>query len=185
MEILNNFNTSVEKALTEIDPQWRELPGLIVCGSHAPKNTEETILKIQHARITNLPFLGICMGFQLMAIEYARNEAGLLDANTQEVDHKTTVPIICKMPQLRVGMMEAAWDSHLTKESFWHNYEFNTNYLRWFKRDWDIEEAEGVVTFMKLRKNFVGCQFHPEYESRIGKPHLLLKQHLDECKLAM
>jgi len=104
MEILNDFNTSVEKALDEIDPEWREYDGLIVCGTHSTPDIKFIISRIEMARETGRPFLGICHGHQLAAQEYAKNVLG------QSADD-----ILIKLPQLKVGLHDG--------ETYWNNYE--------------------------------------------------------------
>ena len=59
MNLLNDFSTSVKKALDEIDPQWEKYEGLIICGTHTPKDWETQIGFIRMARESNIPFLGI------------------------------------------------------------------------------------------------------------------------------
>src|SRR3990167_10043699 len=139
MQILNNFKTSVEKALTEIDPKWKDYRGLIICGTHTPQNTEEMIEKIKVARETKLPFLGICFGHQICAIEYARNVLGIKDATSEEFG-KGTFVVKKRMEGLKVGLIDG--------ESWWNNYEVDLP--NWVKPD-----------------HFFTTQSHPEYQSSI------------------
>src|SRR3990167_9708540 len=76
--------TTLKKALDEIDPHWREYGGLIVPGSHEPYLVEEKIERIRNAREKGIPFLGICFGHQLAAIEYAKHVLEILDATSEE-----------------------------------------------------------------------------------------------------
>jgi len=112
MEILNTFNTSVEKALSEIDSKWQTYDGLIICGTHSPSNTEFMIDRIAEARKTGRPFLGICAGHQLAAIEWARAN-GTPDATSEEFGEGTFV--VKKLPELNVGLKDG--------ETYWNNYE--------------------------------------------------------------
>lgn len=153
MKILNHFNTTVEKALTEIDPKWREYNGLIICGTHSPEGVEAMIDEIRVARETKTPFLGICFGHQLCAIEYARNVLGIKDATSEEFGQGTFV--VKKRPEgLKVGLHDG--------ETYWNNYE--------------------VVIDFEKPDYFITCQYHPEYQSSVDKPHILLKQFLNICK---
>src|SRR3990167_10728252 len=154
MQELNNFTTSVEKALTEIDPKWKDYRGLIICGTHTPQNTEEMIEKIKVARETKLPFLGICFGHQICAIEYARNVLGIKDATSEEFGKGTFV--VKKLPELNVGLKNG--------ESYWNNYEVAI--------EWEKPE------------HFTTCQFHPEYQSSKENPHPILVKFLELCKHA-
>lgn len=149
------FFTNVERALAEIDPKWRDYDGLIICGSHTPQSVEEKIAKIKHARETGRPYLGICFGYQLQAIEYARNVLGIEDATSEEFGKGTFV--VKKRPQIKVGLHDG--------ESYWNNFE--------------------VQIAVETPPYFFTTQFHPEYESRIDKPHPLLTNFLQYAKLAM
>lgn len=153
MVILNDFTTSVEKALSEIDKNWKSYNGLVICGTHTPHNTEEMIEQIRHARENNIPFLGICFGHQLCAIEHARNVLGIKDATSEEFGIGTFV--VKKLPQLKVGLIDG--------ESYWNNYE-----VIW--KDWNKPD------------NFITCQYHPEYQSSKDKPHKLLVDFINKCK---
>lgn len=179
----SDFYTSVLKALKEIDPRFEDYIGLIITGSHSPAHVEDNLRKIEWARKNNIPTLGICMGMQLMAIEYARS-IGMVEANSMEIDPETSTPIIKKMPTLRVGIKEVIWGGGRRMESHWHNYCFNRDYIDPFLSDWIISFTEDVVEVMELRRHpfFVGIQFHPEYQSSKSNPHPLLKQFIKACK---
>ena len=174
MEILNDFDVSVRKAFSEIDPEWELYDGLVVAGTHNPHDVSNTLEKIRLARETSRPFLGICMGLQLMVIEYARNVLGIKDATSEELGAGTHV--VVKMPELRVGIFPV--DNR--QESHWHNYKVNNDY---------IEKFEGYAVTMTgdvleelCNRNMVGIQYHPEYQSSKDKPHRLLKLFIEQCK---
>jgi CTP synthase (UTP-ammonia lyase) len=155
MVILGPFDTTVKKALTEIDANWPNYPGLVVCGSHTPYEPEKLIARIEEARVSGTPFLGICYGHQLAAIEFARNVLGIEDATSEEWGTGTFV--VQKRPELNVGLHNG--------ETYWNNYEVRK----------DIEEL-----WVKP-DNFITVQFHPEYQSSVDKPHPILKQFLQIC----
>lgn len=185
MELIKNvsdFYTSVEKALHEIDENWLNYKGLIVVGSHFPSSVEEKLQKIKEAREQNIPFLGICFGMQLMAIEFARNVLNMEKANSEEID--ANADLIYKLPELRVGIKPVTWSGGQTYESHWHNYAFNQKYHEVFSNYFDISYTENVAEIIKLRSHpfFTGVQFHPEYQSSKDKPHLLLSQFLEICR---
>jgi CTP synthase (UTP-ammonia lyase) len=152
MLILGDFTSSVQRAFDEIDPNWRTYDGLIICGTHTPSGTEVLIGKIKEARDTKRPFLGICFGHQLAAIEYARTVKGIANATSEEFGQGTFV--VKKRDTLKVGLHDG--------ESYWNNYEVA---IEWEKPDW-----------------FITCQFHPEYTSSIDHPHPLLIQFLNLCR---
>lgn len=187
MEIIKSeqdFYTSVEKALDEIDQKWRDYDGTIVCGSHTPSDFESKLKSIRKAREKGTPFLGICFGMQLAAIEYLRNVCDIPLATSEEIDNESPFQVITKLPKLRVGMysVDSWWATQ--GESHWHNFSLNTNYSNYFKSDWDISYTDSVAEIMRLKTHpfFVGVQFHPEYQSSKDKPHPLLVQFIDICR---
>lgn len=156
MRVLSEFDTSVRKALSEIDKDWEKYPGLIICGTHSPKNVEEQIQAIKETREKGLPFLGICHGHQLAAVEYARNVLGIQDACSEEWGNGTFVVI--KLNELKVGLFGG--------ESYWNHYEVK----------------DGFDDLWEKKDNFISCQYHPEYQSSEERPHLLLKSFIEYAK---
>ena len=142
------FTTTLRKALDDIDPQWETYKGLIVSGSHTPHMVEEKLAAIKQAREEGYPFLGICFGYQLATIEYARNVMNIKDATSEEFGEGTFV--VKKREGLKVGQKNG--------ESWWSNYEVAIN--------WDPP------------KNFYVTPFHPEYQSSPERPHPLLLHFL-------
>lgn len=153
MEIIGDFQTSVIRALEEIDPNWDSRDGLIVCGTHSPTHSEEKINEyleeIRQCREEGRAFLGICYGHQMASIEYARNVLGIKDATSEEFGDGTFV--VKKRPALNVGLRDG--------ESYWNNYEVD-------------------LPGWKQPKNFFTTQSHPEYQSMKDKPHPLLVKFL-------
>ncbi len=158
MKIVNDFSTSVQKALDEIDPNWRGYEGLIVCGTHSPKDWEVQLSYIKMAREMNFPFLGICFGHQLAAIEYARNCLGISNAMSEEFRFHGTFVVKKRQEGLKVGLHDG--------ESYWNNYEV----------------SEGLTKQWIKPPNFFTTQAHPEYQSSIDKPHKLLVDFLSYAK---
>lgn len=141
MQVLNDFDTSVSRALDEIQKGWRNLPGLIICGTHTPHDTDYMLDRIEEVRASGLPFLGICFGHQLAAIEYARDVLGIADATSEEIGPGTWV--VKKRPEKRVGVYEG--------ESWWSYFE--------------------VVIDWQKPKNFFTSPYHPEYQSWKKQKH--------------
>ena len=177
MEILNDFTISVEKALTEIDSGWRSYNGLIVCGTHDPKNTDKIIKQIKNARENNIPFLGICMGFQLMLIEWMRS-VGF------EIDPNATPKVISNLPNVRVGIRDVYWRGKESKESHWHNFAFARKHAGHFEKEWELSFTDGILEIAKLHCNLFhfGVQYHPEYQSSESNPHWIFKEFLSICR---
>ena len=156
MEILGDFTTTMRKALSEIEPNYLKYKGLVICGSHSPviEEIKVLLLKIKLARESDVPFLGICYGHQLAAIEYARNVLGIADATSEEFGKGTF--IVKKRSDLKVGLHEG--------ETYWSNYDVDPDF-NWSKSP-----------------NFITVPFHPEYQSSKLKPHPILKEFIQLCK---
>ena len=182
MDISTNetdFYTSVLKSLNEIDQNFRNYKGLIVVGSHTPLNVEDKMVELKNARENNIPTLGICMGMQLMAIEYARNVMDVPTATSEEISNDGVL-VVRRLPKLRVGIYPVTWEGETKQESHWHNYAIRTDYL---KDNFDISHTEDIPEVIKLKDHlfYVGVQFHPEYQSSREKPHPLLKEFVKVC----
>ena len=158
MEILGEFQTSVRRALGEIEPDFLNLKGVVLCGTHSPQLYElpKFIQLIQNCREQGVPFLGICYGHQLAAIEYARNVLGIKDATSEELEFEGTF-VVKRREGLRVGEFGG--------ESYWNNYEVNLP-------NWEKPT------------HFFTTQSHPEYQSSLGSPHPLLVKFIQACKSA-
>lgn len=170
--------------------------GIFVPYGFGPRGTTGKIMAIQFARENDIPFLGICYGFQLAVVEFGRNVCGLKDANSTEIDEKTPHPVIDLMPEqyqttykgatMRLGahkiiIMEGTLAHKLygaleTYERHRHRYEVNPEYI-------GILEKNGLVfsgrspdgrrmEILELPDKFFffASQFHGEFKSRPGKP---------------
>lgn len=155
MQILNDFSTSVRKALEEIEPDYESLRGLVVCGTHNQENVEQIINVIKTARENGTPTLLICAGHQLGAIEYARNVLGIKDATSEEFGTGTFV--VKRRPELKVGLHDG--------ETWWSNFD--------------------VVIDWEIPNHFISVPFHPEYQSSKEKPHPLLVKFIEHAKMEM
>lgn len=153
MIILNDFQTTVFKALSEIDKNYLNYEALVICGTHNQKNVDKMVENIRIAREEGIPALLICAGHQLGAIEYARNVLGIKDATSEEFGEEGTF-VVKKRPELKVGMHEG--------ESWWSNYDVAIDY--------------------KIPDHFISVPFHPEYQSSKEKPHPLLVKFINNCK---
>lgn len=197
MIIIGDFNTTVRKALADIDPNFESYKGLLVCGTHDPKNAQEAIELIKEHRQTKSPVLGICFGMQLMAIEYARNVMGIKDATSEEIGEAGTLVVKKNKNGLHVGIDRA--DGRM--ESFWNNFHVDYAGLDWGDMVFSYQSAGGAVgpggfdiephrpsliegpIEIYLRKQYYkGVQYHPEYQSSAKRPHPVLVEFLNICK---
>ncbi len=174
------------------------LDGILVPGGFGSRGIEGMILAARFARENNIPYFGICLGMQIMVIEFARH-IGLQDANSGEFDTETKNKVIDFMPgqseemnkggTLRLGSypcviapgttMERCYGTSVIQERHRHRYEFNNSY-RTVLTDAGLTLSgtspdERLVETVEFRERpfHVGVQFHPEFKSRPNKPHPL------------
>jgi CTP synthase len=175
------------------------LDGIIVPGGFGERGVEGMVAAAGIARRCQIPYLGICLGLQVAVVEVARNLAGLVGANSTEIDATTPHPVIALMAEqtdvvdkggtMRLGAYPAMLDAgsqiaklygtEVVSERHRHRYEFNSRYRR------RLEDAglrcsgsspDGrLVEFIELPEHpyLVGTQAHPEFKSRPDRPHPL------------
>jgi CTP synthase len=173
------------------------LNGIIIAPGFGHRGIEGKILAAKFARENNVPFLGICLGMQCAVIEFARNVLMMEDANSSEMNRTTPYPVIDLMEEqkgvtekggtMRLGGYECvikkgtnsykAYKKNLIVERHRHRYEFNNAYFDDFEKAGmkaaGLNPETGLVEIVEIpsHKWFVGVQFHPEYSSRVIKPH--------------
>ncbi|MDA9832226.1 CTP synthase [Gammaproteobacteria bacterium] len=175
---------------------------ILVPGGFGVRGVEGMILACQYARENQIPFLGICLGMQVAAIEFARHVAGLKDASSTEFDPETTCPLIGLITEwadesiqgkmggtMRLGgktavlepgsKMAKIYGGPTLRERHRHRYEFNENYLKPLKEKGLSFSARcqdsGLVEAIEVQDHpwYVACQFHPEFTSTPRKGHPL------------
>ena len=177
------------------------LDGIIVPGGFGSRGIEGMISSVKYARENGLPFFGICLGMQIAVIEYARNVAGIADANSGEFDEQCKNKVIDFMPgqsadvdkggTLRLGAypcviapgttMAKCYGTNNISERHRHRYEFNNDYKESLVKAGltvgGISPDGRLVETVELtdRDFYVGVQFHPEFKSRPNKAHPLFK----------
>jgi CTP synthase len=188
------------KSESDVRQALNGLHGLLVAPGFGSRGIEGKIMAIRYVRERQIPFFGICLGMQCAVIEFARNVAGLQDANSAEFA-KTQNMVIDLMPDqkdvkdkggtMRLGSYPCiigkktrtltAYREQFITERHRHRYEVNNAFR-------DVLAAQGLV-FSGLSPDsrlveivelpdhpwFVGCQFHPELKSRLLAPHPLFK----------
>jgi len=168
----------------------RDADGIVVPGGFGSRGTEGKIQAIKYAREHDVPFLGLCLGFQLAVIEYARNELGLDGAHSTEIEPETPYPVIDLLPEqydledlggtMRLGAHdtqiepgtlahEVYGDTSCT-ERHRHRYEVNPEYIDDLTQDGLVfsGRAKNRMEILELDDHsfFFGTQFHPEFRSR-------------------
>jgi CTP synthase len=173
-----------------------EADGILIPGGFGVRGTEGKIEAIKFARENKVPFLGVCLGFQLANIEFARNVLGMQDANSTEFDPHTAHPVVDILPEqkdvtkkgatMRLGaqkvlvekgsMAESLYGATEIMERHRHRYEINPHYieriqengLRYTGKSPDGRKME--IAELKGHPYFIGSQFHPEFKSRPKRP---------------
>ncbi len=176
--------------------------GILVPGGFGPRGVEGMIAAANYARSRKIPYLGLCLGMQVMVIEYARNELGLSNANSLELNPETSDPVISIMEgqenlvdtggtmrlgqypcQLREGTRARdAYGTELVQERHRHRYEYNNDYRIRFEEAGLVasgtapDDSLVEITEVYGHPFMVGSQFHPEFASRPEKAHPLFRE---------
>ena len=184
------------------------LDGILVAPGFGERGIEGKIDAVRFAREQGLPFLGICLGMQMAVIEFARNVLQLKNANSTEMDPKTSHPVIDLMEEQKSvthkgGTMRlGAWDCSLEKNSIAyqvygksviserhrHRYEYNNKYKAELEAaglaSTGINPETKLVEIIEIPEHpwFVGVQYHPEYKSTVASPHPLFVAFVKAAK---
>ena len=186
----------------------RDADGILVPGGFGHRGVDGMIAAAGYARENGVPFLGVCLGFQIATIEICRDVLGLASADSTESDPGTPDPVVCLMDEqrgvggkgasMRLGAQEVElsegsvarglYGSAVVSERHRHRYEVNTAYAerleaagwRFTGRSDDGRRME--VGELQGHPYFVACQFHPEFGSRPLRPSPL---HLGLVKAAV
>jgi CTP synthase len=192
--------TYLEAEKFEQEPQCikdlENFDGVFVPYGFGPRGTEGKIAAIKYARENDIPFLGICYGFQLAVIEFARNVCSLKDANSREINPNSPHPVIDLMPEqrgveykgatMRLGshkvvlvsdtMAHGLYKCDEVYERHRHRFEVNLDYLDILKRNGlrfsgKSRDGRRMETLeLPISYFFFASQFHGEFQSRPGKP---------------
>ncbi|MEN6579695.1 MAG: CTP synthase [Anaerolineaceae bacterium] len=175
------------------------LNGIIVPGGFGSRGVEGKVIAAQYARENQVPYLGICLGLQVMMIDFARNVLGLKEADSAEFDKLTPDPVIDLMLEqrgldqlggtMRLGLYpchikpgtkaSALYQTEVIQERHRHRYEFNNDYRQKFEENGMVFSGlspDGVLVEMAELKDhpfMMACQFHPEFLSRPNRAHPL------------
>lgn len=178
-----------------------KVDGIVVPGGFGDRGIEGKILAAKYARVHNLPYLGLCLGMQVMCIELARNVLESDEPNSTEFDPGTQYPIIDLMEDqrsiadlggtMRLGAYpcklepgskaQAAYGTDNISERHRHRFEFNNAYREMLGEaglSYSGQSPDGnLVEIAELRDHpfMVGSQFHPEFKSRPERPHPLFR----------
>ena len=186
----------------EKGPVWerlQHLDGIVVPGGFGYRGVEGKIRAARWARENNVPYLGLCLGMQVMCIELARHALGSDEPNSTEFDEKTEHPVISLMPDqhdlvdmggtMRLGTYPCclvpgtraaeAYGQEMVEERHRHRWELNNQYRTLLKESGMVFSGlspDGrLVEIAEIKEHpfMVGSQFHPEFKSRPNRPHPL------------
>lgn len=193
---------NAEKLTKKDSPEWqkvRSAAGILVPGGFGERGIEGKILVAEFARKKKIPYFGLCLGMQILVIEFARNVLKLADANSEEFNSRTKNPVINFIPNqrkirkkggtMRLGayrcelqpgsISSKLYGKKFVSERHRHRYEVNNGYR-------DVLETAGLriagnnpegnlveISEVKGHPFMLGCQFHPEFLSRPFRPHPL------------
>lgn len=202
--VLKKFEADKVLDLGSIDKVIAGCDGYLVPGGFGERGWEGKIQAAKYCRENKIPYFGICLGMQVMAVEFARHACNIKDANSTEIDGETPNPVISLLSEQRTvqdvgGTMRLgkypcklvpgskahkAYGSDLIYERHRHRYEFNNKYKE------PMEKAgfffSGTldggtlceISEVKDHPWMVGVQFHPEFKSKPTEPHPLFRDFI-------
>ena len=206
VEILWVHSAELEKGRGQKELQLAD--GIIVPGGFGSRGIEGKIMAARYARENKIPYLGLCLGMQVMVIEFGRSVLGTEDVNSTEFDRKTPHPVIDLLPEqrgigemggtMRLGLYpcnilegsvaDRAYDKALVQERHRHRFEFNNTYREIFNQhgmEFSGQSPNGrLVEIAEYREHpfMLGSQFHPEFLSRPNRPHPLFRLFVETIR---
>ena len=203
IHFINSENITRQNVASQLDG----MAGVVVCPGFGTRGIEGKIIAAEYTRTHDIPTFGICLGMQMMVIEFARNVLGYKDANSSEmmetphnvIDMMEEQKNITQMGgtmrlgayecELREGSRAAAAYGAEKKimERHRHRYEFNNVYQAEYEQNGmkcvGINPAANLVEIVEIpeKKWYIGTQFHPEYSSTVLHPHPLFMSFIKAC----
>ena len=201
---VNSENLTTDNVATQLEG----LAGVVICPGFGQRGIEGKIIAAEYTRTHDIPTFGICLGMQMMVIEFARNVLGYKDANSAEMDEQTPHNVIDIMEEqksitemggtMRLGayecelvkgsrVYEAYGEEELISERHRHRYEFNNEYKDEFEQKGmkcvGINPTADLVEIVEIpdKRWYIGTQFHPEYTSTVLHPHPLFMSFIKAC----
>jgi len=203
-----HFINSDHITTNNIEEKLEGMAGIIICPGFGQRGIEGKIIAAEYTRTHDIPTFGICLGMQMMVIEFARHVLGYQDANSSEMDKNTTHNVIDLMEEqktitqmggtMRLGAYDCqivkgshTWEAYgqqeLIRERHRHRYEFNNDYQEAFEQAGmkcaGINPAAHLVEIVEIpeKRWYIGTQFHPEYSSTVLHPHPLFMDFIRTC----
>ena len=185
--------------------------GIVIPGGFGPRGIEGMIDTVRYARENGVPYLGLCLGLQVMVVQAARQLLGMEEANSTEFDPHTTAPVIDLMPDqkdvthmggtMRLGaypcglvegsLSAGAYDRASVDERHRHRFELNNAYREplaaagLFPAGLSPDGRLVEIMEMSDQSFMVGVQFHPEFLSRPTRPHPLFREFIGVASMTL
>lgn len=198
-KVKTHFINSEKLTEENVAGQLDRMSGIIICPGFGQRGTEGKLIAAKYCREKDKPTFGICLGMQMMVIEFARNVLGYADANSVEMDTKTQHNVIDIMEDqknltnmggtMRLGGYECQlkkgskvreiYGKEIIRERHRHRYEFNNEYREEYEKNGmicvGVNSECNLVEIVEIPalKWYIGTQFHPEYSSTVLNPHPL------------
>ena len=209
VKVCIHFVNSEDICADNVESKLRGMAGVLICPGFGQRGIDGKIVAAAYCRTHDIPTFGICLGMQMMVIEFARNVLGYKDADSAEMSHDTHHNVIDLMEeqkdirQMGGTMRLGAYDCELTKgsrtceayggrttisERHRHRYEFNNSYKAEYEargmKCVGINPDTNLVEIVEIPdlRWYIGTQFHPEYSSTVLHPHPLFMSFIKELK---
>lgn len=182
--------------------------GYLVPGGYGERGLEGKLMTAQYCREENIPYFGICLGMQVMCVEFARNVLGLKGANSTEFDPNTPEPVISLLNEqkqvddlggtMRLGAypchllpkskISTIYPTPLIHERHRHRYEFNNAYQQSMEEKGlkvvGLNQEKQLCEIVEIENHpfMIGVQFHPEFRSRPTEPHPIFEKFIASMK---
>jgi CTP synthase len=199
--------TDIEEGKITAKEALKGVDGVIVPGGFGKRGAEGKIKCIQYIRENKIPYLGICFGFQMAVIEFARNVCGIKEANSTELEPETKEPVISILPEqkkieglggnMRLGGHDVEvkkdtlaynlYGKELVRERFRHRYEVDPEYIEKLEEKGMIFSGKApkyqIMQILELKDHpyFIGAQFHPCFTSRPLRPQPMFYGLVEAC----
>ena len=204
VRVLHRYVDSEEVERQGAEALLKGADGILVPGGFGSRGVEGKIAAVRYARENRVPYFGICLGMQVAVVEFARNVCGLAAATSREMDAESECAVIDLMPDQR-GVVEkgatmrlGAYPCSLSEKSLArkaygaaeiserhrHRYEFNNEFREALTakglRITGLSPDGRLVEIVEIQDHpwFLGCQFHPEFQSRPMAPHPLFRDFI-------
>ena len=203
-----HFVNSEEITVQNVADKLKGMQGVLICPGFGQRGIGGKIIAAEYGRTNDIPTFGICLGMQMMVIEFARNVLGYQDANSSEMSSDTAHPVIDLMEAqknvtnmggtMRLGAYDcelaknsrvftAYGQQMMIKERHRHRYEFNNQYREEYEsagmKCVGINPSAHLVEIVEIpeKRWYIGTQFHPEYSSTVLHPHPLFMSFIKAC----